>query len=185
MGKENVKKPVPHDLTVVQTYVPPMQFLGSPYRTHKTICAIGIPKEIQEDEWDMNDSCDIMVKDVERLRKILTPSIYTLPKLESIVQPYMPLGLVCNKKKVKRKEEQGYAIPLQDHVMQSLTPQTVHITSPDDDSVASATNPILNKHLNKLGEDFDDNTRFSTKIDSNPVNDLKELLKTYDFETFI
>ncbi|GKD92291.1 hypothetical protein Tco_1372128 [Tanacetum coccineum] len=97
----------------------------------------------------------------------------------------MPLGLVCNKEKVIREEEQDYDIPLQDHVMQPLTPQTVHITQPDEDYVAPATNPILNKHLNKFGEEFTDNTRVSKIIDSNPVNDLKELLKTYDFETFI
>ncbi|GKB59737.1 hypothetical protein Tco_0915923 [Tanacetum coccineum] len=97
----------------------------------------------------------------------------------------MPLGLVCNKGKIIREEEQDYDIPLHDHVMQPLTPQTIHITSPDDDYVAPATNPILNKHLNKFREEFADNTRVSEKIDSNLVNDLKELLKTYDFETFI
>ncbi|GJT83407.1 hypothetical protein Tco_1057749 [Tanacetum coccineum] len=185
VGKENVKEPVPHDLQVVQTYVPTMQFLGSPYRTRETICAIGIPEEFQEDEGDMNDGCEITFEDVERLRKILTPSIHTLPNLEPIVQTYMPLGLVCNKAKVKREEEQDYDIPLQDHIMQPLTPQTVHITLPDDDYVAPASNPILNKHLNKFGEEFDDKTRVSKKIDSNPMNDLKEFLKTYDFETFI
>ncbi|GJT37505.1 retrovirus-related pol polyprotein from transposon TNT 1-94 [Tanacetum coccineum] len=62
--------------------------------------------------------------------------------------------------------------------MQPLTPQTVHVTSPDDNYVALATNPILNKHLNEFGEEFANNTRVSEKIDSNPVNDLKELLKT-------
>ncbi|GKD82878.1 hypothetical protein Tco_1349717 [Tanacetum coccineum] len=185
MGMENVKEPVPHDLPVVQTYVPTMQFLGSPYRTRETICTIGIPKEFQEDEGDMNDGCEITFKDVERLRKILTHSIHTLPNLKPIVQTYMPLGLVCNKAKVKREEEQDYDIPLQDHIMQPLTPQTVHITLPDDDYVAPASNPILNKHLNKFGEEFDDKTRVSRKIDSNPMNDLKEFLKTYDFETFI
>ncbi|GJW73871.1 hypothetical protein Tco_0133241 [Tanacetum coccineum] len=97
----------------------------------------------------------------------------------------MPLRLVCNKARVVREEEQDYDIPLQDHVMQPLTPQTVHITPPDDDYVASATNPILNKHLNEFGEEFADNTRVSENIDSNPVNDLKELLNTYDFENFI
>ncbi|GJY72701.1 hypothetical protein Tco_0476404 [Tanacetum coccineum] len=121
------------------------------YHPRETICMIGIHEEIQEDKGDMNDGCDITVEDVERLRKILTPSIHNLPNLKPIVQPYMPLGLVCNKKKVKREEEQDYDIPLQDH----------------------------------FGEEFDDNTRVSKKIDSNLVNDLKELLKTYDFETFI
>ncbi|GKA18269.1 hypothetical protein Tco_0698106 [Tanacetum coccineum] len=185
MGKENIKEPVPCDLPIVQTYAPPTQFLGSPYRTHQTICAIGIPEEIEEDEGDMNDGYDITVKDVQRLRKILTPSIHTLPNLKPIVQPYMPLGLVYNKIKVIREEEQNYDNPLQDHVMQPLTPQTVHITPPDDDYVAPATNPILNKHLNEFGEEFADNTRVYKKINSNPINDLKELLKTYDFETFI
>ncbi|GJW45964.1 RNA-directed DNA polymerase, eukaryota, nucleotide-binding alpha-beta plait domain protein [Tanacetum coccineum] len=114
MVKENAKEPIPHDLPVVHTYVPPTQFLDSPYRTHETICEIGIPEEIQEDKGDMNDGCDITVEDVERLRKILTPFIHTLPNLEPIVQPYMPLRLVCNKAKVKRKEEHDYEIPLQD-----------------------------------------------------------------------
>ncbi|GKC48459.1 hypothetical protein Tco_1066181 [Tanacetum coccineum] len=126
MGKENVKESVPRDLLVVQTYVPPTQFLGSPYSTHETICAIEIPEEIQEDERDMNDGCDITVEDIERLRKILPPSIYTLTNLEPIVQPYVLLGLVCNKAKVKREEEQDYDIPLQDHVMQPLTQFTSH-----------------------------------------------------------
>ncbi|GJW49172.1 hypothetical protein Tco_0090523 [Tanacetum coccineum] len=126
MGKENVKESVPRDLLVVQTYVPPTQFLGSPYSTHETICAIEIPEEIQEDERDMNDGCDITVEDIERLRKILTPSIHTLPNLEPIVQPYVLLGLVCNKAKVKREEEHDYDIPLQDHVMQPLTQFTSH-----------------------------------------------------------
>ncbi|GKB28926.1 hypothetical protein Tco_0868327 [Tanacetum coccineum] len=96
--------------------------MGSPYKTRESICVIGIPEEIQEDEGDMNDGCDITVEDVERLRKILTPSIHTLPNLEPIEQPYMPLGLVCNKENVKREEEQDYDIPLQDHIMQPLTP---------------------------------------------------------------
>ncbi|GJW57656.1 reverse transcriptase domain-containing protein [Tanacetum coccineum] len=158
---------------------------SNPYRTRETICAIRIPKEIKEDEGDMNDGCDITVEDVERLRKILTPPIHALPNLKPIVQPYMPLGLVYNKEKVVKKEEHDYDILLHKHVMQPLTPQTVHITPPDDDYVASATNPILNKHLNEFREEFADNTRVSEKIDSNHVNNLKELLKTYDFENFI
>ncbi|GJY74460.1 reverse transcriptase domain-containing protein [Tanacetum coccineum] len=103
MGKEYVKEPVPRNL--------PAQFIGNPYRTREPICAIGIPEEIKEDEGDMNDGCDITVKDVERLRKILIPPIHALPNLKPI---------------------------------------TVHITPPNDDYVASATNPILNKHLNEF-----------------------------------
>ncbi|GJR51511.1 hypothetical protein Tco_1402032 [Tanacetum coccineum] len=101
MGKENVKKPVPRNLPIV----PPEQFLGSPYRTRKTICAFGIPEEIKENEGDMNDGYDITIDDVKRLRKILTPSIHALPNLKPIVQPYVLLGLVSNKAKIVRKEE--------------------------------------------------------------------------------
>nr|GFA73850.1 hypothetical protein [Tanacetum cinerariifolium] len=138
-----------------------------------------------EDERDMSDGCDIMVKDVERLKKILTPSIHTLPNLEPVVQPYMPLGLVYNKEKLVREEEEDYDILLQDHEMQPLTPQTVHITPPDDNYVEPATNSTLNIHLNEFGEDFAYNNGVSEKIDSNPVNNLKKLLRTYDFETFV
>ncbi|GKA14088.1 hypothetical protein Tco_0693734 [Tanacetum coccineum] len=102
-----------------------------------------------------------------------------------MVQSYVTQGPVHDKEKVVREKEQDYDIPLQDHVMQPLTPQIVHITPLDDNIVAPATNPILNKHLNEFREEFANNTRVSEKIDSNPVNDLKELLKTYDFETFI
>ncbi|GKA13595.1 hypothetical protein Tco_0693241 [Tanacetum coccineum] len=115
MGKESMKEPVPHDLPVVQTYVPPTPFLGhlkgqmgSPYRTHETVCAIGILKEIhklkaQEDEGDMDVGWDITIEDVERLRQFLTPTIHTLPNLEPIVQPYMSLGLVHNKEKIVKE----------------------------------------------------------------------------------
>nr|GEU47818.1 hypothetical protein [Tanacetum cinerariifolium] len=132
----------------------------------------------QEDKGNTDDDWDITVKDVDRLRQILIPTIHTLPNLEPMVQPYMPLGLIHDKEKVVREEEHDYDIPLQDGVMQPLTPQMVHIIPLDDDYVAPGTNPILNKHLNEFGEKFSDNTRVSKKIDSNPVTDLKELLKT-------
>ncbi|GJT07317.1 zf-CCHC domain-containing protein [Tanacetum coccineum] len=190
MGKKNVKESVLHDLPVVQTYVPPTKFLGSPFRTHETVCMMGIPKEIHkmkayEDEGNTDDAWDITVKNVDRFRQILTPIIHTLPNLEPMVQSYVTRGSVYDKEKVIREKEQDYDIPLQDHVMQPLTPQIVHITPPDDNYVAPATNPILNKHLNEFGEEFANNTKVFEKIDSNPVNDLKELLNTYDFETFI
>ncbi|GJU88061.1 hypothetical protein Tco_1300484 [Tanacetum coccineum] len=148
MGKENIKEPVPRDL-------PPTPFLGhlkeqisSPYRTRETICMIENSREVykmkaREDDGDMDVGWDITVKDVERRRQFLTPTIHTLPNPEPIVQPYMPLRLVYDKEKIVREEEQDYDIPLQDGVMQPLAPQTVHITPPDDDYVAPATNPIL------------------------------------------
>ncbi|GJV09305.1 reverse transcriptase domain-containing protein [Tanacetum coccineum] len=97
----------------------------------------------REDEGDMDVNWDITVKDVERLRQFLTPTIHTLPNPELAVQPYMPLGPVYDKENIIREEEQDYDIPLHDGVMQPLAPQIVHITPPDDDYVAPATNPIL------------------------------------------
>ncbi|GKA61182.1 hypothetical protein Tco_0760589 [Tanacetum coccineum] len=84
--------------------------IGSPYRTRETICRIENPREVykikaQEDEGDMDVRRDITIKDVEMLRQFLTPTIYTLPNLKPIVQPYMPLGPVNDKEKIKREEE--------------------------------------------------------------------------------
>ncbi|GKC86499.1 hypothetical protein Tco_1147148 [Tanacetum coccineum] len=64
-------------------------------------------------------------------------------------------------------------------VMQPLTPQTVHITSLDDDYVAPTTNPMSNKQLNKFEEEFSHITEVAKKEYDNPV------IKTYDSETFI
>ncbi|GKA69220.1 hypothetical protein Tco_0775284, partial [Tanacetum coccineum] len=165
-GKKDIKDLVPRDLPVVHPYVPPAPFTGhlkeqqgNFYKTRKTVCMIGIPQKIhikkaQEDKVDMDDGWDIKVKDVERLRQILTPIIHTLPNLEPVVQPYMPLRPVHDEEKVIREEDQDYDIPLQDGVRQPLTPQTVHITLPDEDYVAPATNPILDKNLNEFGKEF-------------------------------
>ncbi|GJU43169.1 hypothetical protein Tco_1200435 [Tanacetum coccineum] len=190
MGKENVKQPVPRYLPVVPTYVPPKKFLGSPSKTYEIVCMVGIPEEIHKmkvhkDEGNTDDSWDITVKNVDRFRKILIPTIHTLSNLKPMVQWYVTRGPVHDKEKVVREKEHDYDIPLQDHVMQPLTSQTVHITPPDDNYLATVTNPILNKHLNEFKEEFTNNTRVFKKIDSNPINDLKELLKTYDYETFI
>ncbi|GJX75873.1 reverse transcriptase domain-containing protein [Tanacetum coccineum] len=116
---------------------------------------------IQEKEGDMDDGWDITIKDVERLRQILTPTIHTLPNLEIVVQPYKPLGPVRDKAKVIREKKHDYDIPLHNGVMQPLTPKTIHITPPDDDYVASATNLILDKHLNKCRKELFDMTGIS------------------------
>ncbi|GKE34505.1 hypothetical protein Tco_1453827 [Tanacetum coccineum] len=101
MVKRNMKELVPRNL-------PPTPFLGhlkeqmgSPCRTRKT---------------------DITSKDVERLMQLLTPTIHTLPNLEPVVQPYMPLGSVHDTKKIIREEEQDYDVPLHDGVMQPWAP---------------------------------------------------------------
>ncbi|GJT25190.1 hypothetical protein Tco_0895127 [Tanacetum coccineum] len=121
----------------------------NPYKTRETV---GIPEKIhkkkaQEDEGNMDDGWYITIKDVERLRQIRIPTIQTLPNLELVVQPYMPRGPVCDEVKVVREEELEYDIPLQNGVMQPLTPQTVYITLPDDDYVAPPTSPILERIL--------------------------------------
>ncbi|GJU89319.1 Orf y [Tanacetum coccineum] len=183
MGKENMKESVPHDL-------PPTPFLkhlkkqmGSPYRTRKTVYMFGNPKEIhnekaQEDEGDMDVGWDITSKDVERLRQFLTPTIHTLPNLKPVVPPCIPLGLVHDKDKFVKEKEQDYDIPLNDSVIQPLTPQTIHITQPDD-YVAPATNPMSNKQLNKFKEEFSHITEVSEKEYDDPV------IKTYDYKTLI
>ncbi|GJX92419.1 hypothetical protein Tco_0345745 [Tanacetum coccineum] len=127
----------------------------------------------------MDVGWDITSKDVERLRQFITPTILTLPNLEPIVQPYIPLGPVHDKDKFVREKEQDYDIPLNDSVMQPLTPQTVHITPPDDNYVALATNPMSNKQINKFKEEFSHITEVAKKEYDNLV------IKTYDYETFI
>ncbi|GJY82457.1 hypothetical protein Tco_0495833 [Tanacetum coccineum] len=158
MGKENMKDPVPRDL-------PPMPFLGH-------------LKE-QIDEGDMDVGWDITSKNVEKLTQFLTPTIHTLPNFEPVVQPYIPLGPVHDKDKIIGEEEQDYSIPLNDSVMQPLTPQAVHIIPPDDDHVAQAINPMSNKQLNKFKEEFFNITKVAKKEYDNPI------MKTYDCETFI
>ncbi|GKE42390.1 hypothetical protein Tco_1469674 [Tanacetum coccineum] len=173
IGKENMKEPVPRNLPPTPFLGPLKEQIGSPYKTSETVRMIGNPEEIhnekaQDDEGDMDVGWDITRKDVERLRKFLSPTIHTLPNFKPVVQPYIPLGPVHDKYKIVRDEEQDYDIPQNDRVIQPLTPQTVYIILPDDVYVASATNPMSNKQLNKFKEEF-----------SNPV------MKTYDCETFI
>ncbi|GJY02463.1 hypothetical protein Tco_0360615 [Tanacetum coccineum] len=184
MGKENMKEPIPRDLSPTSYLGHLKEQTGSLYRTRETVRMIGNPEEIhnakaQEDEGDMDVGWDITSKDVERLRQFLTPTMQTLPNLKLVVQPYIPLGPVHDKDKIIREKEQDYDIPLNDSVMQPLTPQTVYITPPDDDYVAPATNPMSNKKLNKFEEKFSNITKVAEKEYDNPV------IKTYDCETFL
>ncbi|GJW64598.1 hypothetical protein Tco_0116482 [Tanacetum coccineum] len=99
--------------------------MGSPYRTRETVRMIENPEEIhnakaREEEGDMDVGWDITSKDVERLRQFLTPTIHTLPNLEPVVQPYIPLGPVHDKDKSLREKEQNYDIPLNDSGIKSL-----------------------------------------------------------------
>ncbi|GJX61761.1 hypothetical protein Tco_0294661 [Tanacetum coccineum] len=156
IGKEDMKEPVPRDLPVVQPYVPLMLFpghlKGNSYKTHEVVCMIGIPEKTHN-KAEVDNGWDITIKDVERLRQILTPTVHLFPTLN--------LNQWCN-----------------------------HFTSipPDDNYVAPATSPILDKNLNEFGKKFFDITRVDEKADGNPIKDVKdlsEMIKTYDFETFI
>nr|GFB51089.1 hypothetical protein [Tanacetum cinerariifolium] len=66
---------------------------------------IGISEKIHKKKAQQDDDWDITIKDVERLRQILTPTIHTLPNLELVAQPYMPRGPVRDEVKVVREEE--------------------------------------------------------------------------------
>ncbi|GJR83346.1 putative reverse transcriptase domain-containing protein [Tanacetum coccineum] len=186
--KYDMKGPVPRELPIEHPYVQPTPFpghlkgqKGNLYKIHEAVCMIGMPKKTHKKKTQMDNGCDITVKDVERLRKMLTPTIYTLPNLEPVVQPYTLLRPVHDEVKVVRKEELEYDIPLQNGVMQPLTPQTVCITPPDDDYVAPATGPILDKHLNEFGDEFSDISRVAEKADGKLVdNDLNS--KETEFE---
>ncbi|GJT04892.1 hypothetical protein Tco_0839354 [Tanacetum coccineum] len=190
MGKENMKEPVSHDLSPTPFLGHLKEQMGSLYRTRETVRMIENPEEIhnvktREEEGDMDVGWDITSKDVERLRQFLTPTIHTLPNLEPVVQPYTPLGPVHDKDNIVRKKEQNYDIPQNDSVMQLLTPQTVHITPPDDNYVAPATNPMSNKQLNKFEEEFSHITEGikSLREDGNKdfcqISNLKGMLKEF------
>ncbi|GJX74645.1 hypothetical protein Tco_0313240 [Tanacetum coccineum] len=187
MVKGNMKEPVPHDLPPTPFVGHLKEQIGSPFRTRETVCMIENPNKVhkmkaQEDEGDIDASWDITVKDVERLMKLLTPIIYTLSNLKPVVQPYMPLGSVHDTEKIIREKEHDY-----NDVLKPLTPKAVHITPPNDDYVAPATNPILDKQLNEFGKECSDITRVAEKANGNPINDVQELsnIKKYDCETFI
>ncbi|GJT88554.1 hypothetical protein Tco_1070271 [Tanacetum coccineum] len=116
IGKENIKEPVPRDL-------PPMPFqghvkekMGSPYRTRETVRMNGNPEEIHN----------------AKARDDKGATIYT------------GTSPVHDMDKVAKEKKHDYDIPLNNYVMQPLSPQMVHITPSGDDYVAPATNPMSN-----------------------------------------
>ncbi|GJV45935.1 reverse transcriptase domain-containing protein [Tanacetum coccineum] len=161
MGKKYMEELVPRDFPVVQPYVPPTPFPGH-------------LKKQKDNPYKTRETVGIPEK------------IHTKKAQED--EGDMDDGPVHDEVKVVREKELEYDIPLQNGEMQSLTPQTVHITPLDDDYVAPATNPILEKYLNEFREEISDITRVAEKADGNLFNDVKELsdiIQTYDFETFI
>ncbi|GKB66548.1 hypothetical protein Tco_0927960, partial [Tanacetum coccineum] len=135
----------------------------------------------------INDSSDNV--DTKKLKENIH-SIQVSRKICEGAHPTNDCPLTKEDKAVEQSKEKEleYDIPLQNGEMQPFSPQIVHITPLDNDFVAPATSPILDKHLNEFREEFSDITRVAKKADGNLVNDVKELLdiiKTYDFETFI
>ncbi|GKA70033.1 calmodulin-interacting protein 111 isoform X1 [Tanacetum coccineum] len=145
--------------------------------------------QVADDEWirkfiENTDSniraLKTTTKNLQNDMKELVPR--DLPVYYPYVQPTpVPERLKRQKASVARGGE--HDIPLQDGIMQPLTPQTTHIIPPDD--VAPATSPILDKHSNKFREEFFDITRVAEMADGNPVKDLSAIIKTYDYKTFI
>ncbi|GKC10049.1 hypothetical protein Tco_1001659 [Tanacetum coccineum] len=115
-------------------------------------------------EGNMEEIWDITIEDVERLKRLLTPTIEALPKPKPMVQPYVPLILFPN-------EVSNVTYDM----MQPLTPQAIHITPPNDDYVALAAIPILVK----LPKEFDNeplSDSLTTEDDEcNPMSDMEEL----------
>nr|GEV15051.1 hypothetical protein [Tanacetum cinerariifolium] len=169
---------ITHDVVMLRVF--PITLKGPALRWINRLLAAKALKSIQDmvehsHNWydkattkeSINDSSDKVdtkklkenihaIQDVEGLRRILTPTIHTLPNLKTAVQLYRPLGPVHDEAKVTREEEQDYDIPLHDGVMQPSTSETIHITPPDDDYVAPATNLILDKHLNECKKELFD-----------------------------
>ncbi|GJY84695.1 hypothetical protein Tco_0498721 [Tanacetum coccineum] len=94
--RNDMKEPVPRGLPIKHPYVQHTPFPGC----------------LKEQK----------VKDVEKLRQMITPTIHTLPNLKPVVQSYTPLSPFRDTAIVAREEEQDNDIPLQDGVMQPLTP---------------------------------------------------------------
>ncbi|GJU51510.1 hypothetical protein Tco_1221065 [Tanacetum coccineum] len=86
------------------------------------------PQEKQEkakvddyDEGNMDNIWDITVEDVERLRKLLTPTIHILPEPDHVVKPYVPLILLPNELKVVREEESDNVVVAFDLLRDALS----------------------------------------------------------------
>nr|GFA14715.1 epidermal patterning factor 1 [Tanacetum cinerariifolium] len=135
------------------------------------------------DERNIDDMWDITVKDVERLRRLLIPTIHTLPEPNPVVQPYVPLIPFFDELNVERQEEPDNdinSIPIHVHdvmddVIQPLIPQTIRTTRPDKNYVAPATKPILDELLEEFRDEILNITVDDEKVDCNPIRDIEEL----------
>ncbi|GJY55198.1 retrovirus-related pol polyprotein from transposon TNT 1-94 [Tanacetum coccineum] len=124
----------------------------------------------------------------EPVPRDLPPTLSLGHLKKQIGSPYRTRETVCmieNPEEVHKMKDEGdmddYDVPLHDGMMKPLTPQTVHITPPDDDYVAPATNLILDRQLNEFGEEFSNITKVAEKVNDKELS----IVKTYDCETFI
>ncbi|GJS48109.1 putative cytosolic NADP isocitrate dehydrogenase [Tanacetum coccineum] len=133
---------------------------------------------------NMEEIWNIMIKDVERLKRLLTPIVQALPKPKPVVQPYVPPIPFPNELKVVRQEEASKkvtddiaSVPMHvsevtNEVMQHLTSQTIYITPPGDAYVALATNPILVELLNEFYDDLLSASLTDEEAGCNPMRDV-------------
>ncbi|GKB28330.1 hypothetical protein Tco_0867731 [Tanacetum coccineum] len=87
MGKGNMKEPVPRDLLPTLFLGLLKEQIGSPYKTHETVCMIENPREVhkmkaQEDKGDIDVGWDITVKDGR--------GTYDIPLHDGVMQPLTP-----------------------------------------------------------------------------------------------
>ncbi|GJV55543.1 hypothetical protein Tco_1456548 [Tanacetum coccineum] len=94
-------------------------------------------------EGNMDDIWDIMVKDVESLRQLLTPTIHTFLEPNLVVQPYVPLIPFPNEVKVVRQEEPDNdisSIPTQ--LLEEFGDKILDITVVDEEDDFNSTKDI-------------------------------------------
>nr|GEU45411.1 hypothetical protein [Tanacetum cinerariifolium] len=139
-------------------------------------------EEAKVEECDGRDKYniwDITVKDVERLRKLLTPSVHTLPEPDLVVQPCVPPLPSLDEVNVVRKEELNNDVDIisiqvpdvMDNVIQPSIPQTKNTTPPDKDYVA----PAIKSILDEFREEILNITVVDEEADFNLTRDIEEL----------
>ncbi|GJY87692.1 hypothetical protein Tco_0502320 [Tanacetum coccineum] len=143
-------------------------------------------KEAKVEEYDEGGIYyiwDIMVGDVERLRKILTPHVHTLPEPDPVVQTCVPLLPSPDEVKVVKDKEPNNDVDsisiqvphVMDDVIQPSIPQTIHTTPPNKDYVASANKSISDELLEEFEDKILNVTMVDKEADFNPTKDIEEL----------
>nr|GEX60181.1 hypothetical protein [Tanacetum cinerariifolium] len=204
MGKENMKEPVPHDLSRMLFLGHLKEQIGSSYKTRKTVCMIENHREVhkmkaQEDEGDMDVGWDITVEDVKRLRQFLTPAIYALPNLKPVVQLYMLLGPVHDKEKIIRgnkimislymmaSKDQASTTSYADDVMFSFFSNQSNALQLDNKNLEQMDTDDLEEMdlkwalRNRENRNRDAPTR-NAPVDTSTTNALRKALNKYNLE---